>query len=56
MKTDKTDVCGLGYSAENDTAYYVDGATVYALPGVTGEARVSAYLPLSAWLEQPSPT
>ncbi len=53
VKTDKTDVCGLGYSAENDTAYYVDGATVYALPGVTGEARVSAYLPLSAWLEQP---
>ncbi|MCI5956211.1 MAG: hypothetical protein MRZ54_04440 [Clostridiales bacterium] len=53
VKTDKIEMCGIGYNAESDTAYYVSGATVYALPGVTGEARVSAYLPISAWMEQP---
>ena len=53
VKTDKTGLTGLVYGAETDTAYYVDGATVYALPGVTGEARASAYLPLPVWTEQP---
>lgn len=52
VKTDKTSLGGLAYGAEADTAYYADGAAVYALPGVTGEARVSAYLPMQVWQEQ----
>lgn len=52
VKTDKTSLSSLVYSAEADTAYYADGAVVYALPGVTGEARVSAYLPMQVWQEQ----
>lgn len=40
---------GLAYSAANDTAYYTDGATVYALPGLAGEPHVSAYLPVTTY-------
>lgn len=40
---------GLVYSAQDKTAYFVSGSTVYSLPGMQSTPKVSAYLPSQVW-------
>ena len=46
---DSSDVCGVRYSAANDTLYYVQGSTVYSMPALAQPAKISAYLPNRIW-------
>lgn len=60
-KTGKTEVLldfpdsntyGVRYDAAQNTLYYVQGATVYSLPGLQQPAKVSAYLPTRLWMDE----
>jgi ABC-type glycerol-3-phosphate transport system substrate-binding protein len=42
-------IYGVRYNAATDTLYYIDGATVYRMTGLTQPATVSAYLPNRVW-------
>lgn len=44
---DSTNIHGVRYSAAKDTLYYIDGSTLYSMPGAQKPAKISAYLPNS---------
>lgn len=41
--------CGLCYSPDAQTIYFTSGAKVYAVPDITEDPRIAAYLPEPIW-------
>ena len=46
---ESANVYGVRYSVAKDTLYYVDGSTLYSMPGLQKPAKISAYLPNTIW-------